>query len=280
MEENYYTIEEAKFVNNTFKELMKIFKDDVSSSARKRLKNIIEEGIKQGHANRDKYGINPIVRHLNTARLITEYFYPDKNMVIAVLLYQFCKSEYITPENVEEEFGNDIFSLVNGLLKVSQLYKKQTALRNENFSKLMMAFAENIRVIIIMIIDRLGLMKMINHHPNQKFVYDVASEVLYLYAPLAHRLGLYKIKSELEDMSLKYTNRDVYDKIAKKLNETKAEREAYIANIIDPVERKLTEAGLNFKIKGRTKVSTQYGIRCVSKTPKLKRYLICLPLES
>ena len=116
-----------------------------------------------------------------------------------------------------------------------------------------MAFAENIRVIIIMIIDRLGLMKMINHHPNQKFVYDVASEVLYLYAPLAHRLGLYKIKSELEDMSLKYTNRDIYDKIAKKLNETKAEREAYIANIIDPVERKLTEAGLNFKIKGRTK---------------------------
>lgn len=253
MEENYYTIEEAKFVKNTFKELMKIFKDEVSSSARKRLKNIIEEGIKQGHANRDKYGINPIVRHLNTARLITEYFYPDKNMVIAVLLYQFCKSEYITPENVEEEFGSDIFSLVNGLLKVSQLYKKQTALRNENFSKLMMAFAENIRVIIIMIIDRLGLMKMINHHPNQKFVYDVASEVLYLYAPLAHRLGLYKIKSELEDMSLKYTNRDVYDKIAKKLNETKAEREAYISNIIDPVERKLTEAGLNFKIKGRTK---------------------------
>ena len=253
MEENYYTIEEAKFVNNTFKELMKIFKDEVSSSARKRLKNIIEEGIKQGHANRDKYGINPIVRHFNTARLVTEYFYPDKNMVIAVLLYQFCKSEYITPENVEEEFGNDIFSLVNGLLKVSQLYKKQTALRNENFSKLMMAFAENIRVIIIMIIDRLGLMKMINHHPNQKFVYDVASEVLYLYAPLAHRLGLYKIKSELEDMSLKYTNRDIYDKIAKKLNETKAEREAYIANIIDPVERKLTEAGLNFKIKGRTK---------------------------
>ena len=253
MEENYYTIEEAKFVNNTFKELMKIFKDEVSTSARKRLKNIIEEGIKQGHANRDKYGINPIVRHFNTARLVTEYFYPDKNMVIAVLLYQFCKSEYITPENVEEEFGNDIFSLVNGLLKVSQLYKKQTALRNENFSKLMMAFAENIRVIIIMIIDRLGLMKMINHHPNQKFVYDVASEVLYLYAPLAHRLGLYKIKSELEDMSLKYTNRDIYDKIAKKLNETKAEREAYIANIIDPVERKLTEAGLNFKIKGRTK---------------------------
>ena len=253
MEENYYTIEEAKFVNNTFKELMKIFKDEVSSSARKRLKNIIEEGIKQGHANRDKYGINPIVRHFNTARLVTEYCSPDKNMVIAVLLYQFCKSEYITPENVEEEFGNDIFSLVNGLLKVSQLYKKQTALRNENFSKLMMAFAENIRVIIIMIIDRLGLMKMINHHPNQKFVYDVASEVLYLYAPLAHRLGLYKIKSELEDMSLKYTNRDIYDKIAKKLNETKAEREAYIANIIDPVERKLTEAGLNFKIKGRTK---------------------------
>ena len=117
----------------------------------------------------------------------------------------------------------------------------------------MMAFAENIRVIIIMIVDRLALMKAINHHPNQKFVFDIASESLYLYAPLAHRLGLYKIKSELEDMSLKYTNRDLYTQIAHKLNESKQERDKYIAEFIAPIKKKLEDDGFKFEIKGRTK---------------------------
>ena len=253
MYENFYTPEEADFVKKTLKDLMETFKDEIPYDVFIRLRDIMNQGIEKGFAKRDKYGINPIVRHLNTAKLITEYFCPDKNMVIAVLLYQFCKSEYITADTVKSEFGEDIFNIVKGLLKVSILYKKQSALQNENFSKLMMAFAENIRVIIIMIIDRLGLMKMINHHNNQKFVFDVSSEVMYLYAPLAHRLGLYKIKSELEDMSLKYTNREKYTEIAHKLNETKATRDEYIARVIEPVEKKLKEAGLSFKIKGRTK---------------------------
>lgn len=253
MEESYYTAEEKKFVVDAYKKLCESFKDETSAEELKQLRQIMTNGIAKGHAARDKYGINPTVRHLNTALLITENIGADKNMVIAVLLYHLCKTEYISPEKVKEEFGDDIYSLIYGLLKVSELYKKQSALQDENFSKLMMAFAENIRVIIIMIIDRLGLMRMINHHPNQKFVFDVAREVLYLYSPLAHRLGLYKIKSELEDMSLKYTNRDLYTQIAHKLNETKKERDKYIANIIAPVEKALKEAGLKFEIKGRTK---------------------------
>ena len=104
-----------------------------------------------------------------------------------------------------------------------------------------------------MIIDRLALMRAINHHPNEKYVHDVAYESNYLYAPLAHRLGLYAIKSELEDMSLKYTNREIYTEIAHKLNETKVKREAYIADFIKPVKEKLESEGLKFEIKGRTK---------------------------
>ncbi len=253
MEEAYYTAEEKKFVIDTYKKLYSSFKDEISGKEARRIRQIMSNGIKNGRAARDKYGINPTVRHLNTALLITEDFGADKNMVIAVLLYHLCKTEYISPEKVKEEFGDDIYSLINGLLKISELYKKQTALQDENFSKLMMTFAENIRVIIIMIIDRLGLMRMINHHPNQKFVFDVANEVLYLYSPLAHRLGLYKVKSELEDMSLKYTNRELYTQIAHKLNETKKERDKYIANIIEPIEKALKSAGLKFEIKGRTK---------------------------
>ena len=250
---NYYTYQESEFVKNAYRSLRKSFKEEMSDKEVKRLREIITQGIDFGYAQRDKYGINPTVRHLNTALLLIEHIGPDKNMVISVLLYHLCRSEYISLDDIKNEFGDDIQSIVNGLLKVSELYKKQTALRDENFSKLMMAFAENLRVIIIMIIDRLGLMKMINHHPNQKFVFDIASEAQYLYAPLAHRLGLYKIKSELEDMSLKYTNREIYTQIARKLNETKEKRDQYIANFIAPVKKRLTEAGLNFEIKGRTK---------------------------
>ncbi|WP_303742488.1 bifunctional (p)ppGpp synthetase/guanosine-3',5'-bis(diphosphate) 3'-pyrophosphohydrolase, partial [uncultured Muribaculum sp.] len=148
---------------------------------------------------------------------------------------------------------DDIAKLIRGLLKVSTLYSKQAAVESDNFRKLLLTFAEDIRVIIIMIVDRLALMRTINHHPNEKMVHDVAYESNYLYAPLAHRLGLYAIKSELEDLSLKYTNRKTYTDIAHKLNETKVKRDQYIAEFIKPIREKLDATGLKYEIKGRTK---------------------------
>lgn len=251
--ETYYTDKERKFVISAFRELRIALADDLSYPEIRRIEDIIKGGIAAGKAHRDKYGINPSVRHLNTARLLSRYVGADRNMIIATLLYQICSDDYFSLEDVKAEFGDDVRSIIHGLKNVADLYKKQTTQRDENFSKLMMAFAENIRVIIIMIVDRLALMKAINHHPNQKFVFDIASESLYLYAPLAHRLGLYKIKSELEDMSLKYTNRDLYTQIAHKLNESKQERDKYIAEFIAPIKKKLEDDGFKFEIKGRTK---------------------------
>lgn len=251
--ETYYTDKERKFVISAFRELRIALADDLSYPEIRRIEDIIKGGIAAGKAHRDKYGINPSVRHLNTALLLSRYVGADRNMIIATLLYQICSDDYFSLENVKAEFGDDVRSIIHGLKNVADLYKKQTTQRDENFSKLMMAFAENIRVIIIMIVDRLALMKAINHHPNQKFVFDIASESLYLYAPLAHRLGLYKIKSELEDMSLKYTNRDLYTQIAHKLNESKQERDKYIAEFIAPIKKKLEDDGFKFEIKGRTK---------------------------
>lgn len=249
----YYTDKERKFVISAFRELRIALADDLSYPEIRRIEDIIKGGIAAGKAHRDKYGINPSVRHLNTALLLSRYVGADRNMIIATLLYQICSDDYFSLEDVKAEFGDDVRSIIHGLKNVADLYKKQTTQRDENFSKLMMAFAENIRVIIIMIVDRLALMKAINHHPNQKFVFDIASESLYLYAPLAHRLGLYKIKSELEDMSLKYTNRDLYTQIAHKLNESKQERDKYIAEFIAPIKKKLEDDGFKFEIKGRTK---------------------------
>ena len=251
--ETYYTDKERKFVISAFRELRIALADDLSNPEIRRIEDIIKGGIAAGKAHRDKYGINPSVRHLNTALLLSRYVGADRNMIIATLLYQICSDDYFSLEDVKAEFGDDVRSIIHGLKNVADLYKKQTTQRDENFSKLMMAFAENIRVIIIMIVDRLALMKAINHHPNQKFVFDIASESLYLYAPLAHRLGLYKIKSELEDMSLKYTNRDLYTQIAHKLNESKQERDKYIAEFIAPIKKKLEDDGFKFEIKGRTK---------------------------
>lgn len=251
--ETYYTDKERKFVISAFRELRIALADDLSYPEIRRIEDIIKGGIAAGKAHRDKYGINPSVRHLNTALLLSRYVGADRNMIIATLLYQICSNDYFSLEDVKAEFGDDVRSIIHGLKNVADLYKRQTTQRDENFSKLMMAFAENIRVIIIMIVDRLALMKAINHHPNQKFVFDIASESLYLYAPLAHRLGLYKIKSELEDMSLKYTNRDLYTQIAHKLNESKQERDKYIAEFIAPIKKKLEEDGFKFEIKGRTK---------------------------
>lgn len=253
MMETYYTDKERKFVISAFRELRIALADDLSYPEIRRIEDIIKGGIAAGKAHRDKYGINPSVRHLNTALLLSRYVGADRNMIIATLLYQICSDDYFSLEDVKAEFGDDVRSIIHGLKNVADLYKKQTTQRDENFSKLMMAFAENIRVIIIMIVDRLALMKAINHHPNQKFVFDIASESLYLYAPLAHRLGLYKIKSELEDMSLKYTNIDLYTQIAHKLNESKQERDKYIAEFIAPIKKKLEDDGFKFEIKGRTK---------------------------
>ncbi len=199
-------------------------------------------------------GLDPIVHALSTARALCDGISADRNMAIAVLLAEPAKCGLITPETVETEWGADIAMLIRGLVKVSGLYGHHAAATDtENFRRLLLTFAEDIRVIIIMIVERLILMRAINHHPDDEAVRLVACEAAYLYAPLAHRLGLYAIKSELEDMSLKYTNRDMYTRIARKLNETKAKRDAYIDAFIAPVKEALEKEGLKFDIKGRTK---------------------------
>ena len=201
----------------------------------------------------DQYGIDPALRSLHTALLVNELIMPDRNMTIATLIYNLVCMELVSKQEVQEAFGEDVAKLVHGLLKVSQLYKKQAAVENDHFHKLLLTFAEDIRVVIMMIVDRLGLMRMVSHHADEPFVRDISQEARYLYAPLAHRLGLYTIKSELEDLSLKYLNPKVYFQIADKLNETKVERDKYVDDFIQPIRKALEESGVKFEMKGRTK---------------------------
>ncbi len=253
MAERYFNTEEAVQLPILYRRLLRDAVDLQAVDDFVKVKKMIAEAVATGEYPRNKYGINPVVHHMNTAIALCERVSPDRNMIIAILTYRLCHAGFISEKEIEEMWGDDVLKLVTGLLKVSTLYSKSAAVESDNFRRLLMTFASDIRVIIIMIVDRLTLMKSINHHPNEKFVRDVAYEANYLYAPLAHRLGLYAIKSELEDMSLKYTNRKVYTEIAHKLNETKVKRDAYIADFIRPIKERLEKEGLKFDIKGRTK---------------------------
>ena len=215
---------------------------------------LIEKGIRDaGIFRRDQYGLNPVLRHLRTALTLCDAIAPDRTMVIATMIYNLCRGDYLDVARVRALFGPDIAHVVHGLLNVAPLYKKQAAVENENFHKLLLTFAEDVRVILIMTADRLALMRAINHHPNEKFVHEIASESRYLYAPLAHKLGLYAIKTELEDTSLKYLNRKVFSQIADRLAETKEERDKYVADFIRPIDERLKAEGLQYDLKGRTK---------------------------
>lgn len=222
--------------------------DDIS-----KLRRVISEGVSLGHYGRDRFGLNSLIHRLQTVDLMAEAVSPDRSISIALMLAPLAQSGFLTIEKVDSDWGGDIAGLVSGLIRVDLLYEKTASVESDNFRNLLLTFAQDIRVIITVITERLQLMRAINHHPDEEAVRSVAAEARYLYAPLAHRLGLYAIKSELEDLSLKYSNREVYTKIAHDLNQRKDARDAYIADFIGPVKQKLEAAGLKFDIKGRTK---------------------------
>jgi GTP pyrophosphokinase len=249
----FFTPDERLRTVNLTRKLLGYVKDIIQPTDFSRVKSLVSKAAENGALACDKFGKNPVLRDLSTSVILCESVSPDRNMVLAILLHDLCNTEYLTVDEVKRQWDDDVAKLVNGLIKASSLYSRHVSVESENFRKLLLSFAEDIRVIIIMIVDRLALMRAINHHPNEKLVSDVAYEANYLYAALAHRLGLYAIKSELEDLSLKYTNRETYTRIAKKLNETKIKRDAYIDDFIRPIREKLEHEGLKFEIKGRTK---------------------------
>ncbi len=201
---------------------------------------------------KDRPGLNIMSSTLQTAVIAAEEIGLKRDGVIATLLYPTIGS-YTSMADIERDFGTDVERIISGLTQIRELYKKNPVIESENFRNLLLLFAKDMRVILIMIADRLNLMRNIHEVDNEEARQKIADETSYLYAPLAHKLGLYQLKSELEDLSLKYLERDAYYHIKEKLNATKRSRDAYIQEFILPVEEKLQAAGLKFHIKGRTK---------------------------
>ena len=188
-----------------------------------------------------------------TAEILREEIGLKGDALQAVMLIPEVDEGNLTLEEVEAQYGPQVSRILHGLNRIQQLYQKNPVIESENFRNLLLSFAEDMRVILIMIADRVNLMRQIRDTKNVEAKLEVSQEAAYLYAPLAHKLGLYKLKSELEDLSLKYMEHDAYYMIREKLNETKASRDAYIAAFIKPVEEKVKAAGINCHIKGRTK---------------------------
>ena len=188
-----------------------------------------------------------------TAEILEEEIGLKGDAIQAVHLIPEIEEGRLTMEEVEQQYGRQVVRILHGLNRIQQLYQKNPVIESENFRNLLLSFAEDMRVILIMIANRVNLMRQIRDTKDVSAKMEVSQEAAYLYAPLAHKLGLYKLKSELEDLSLKYMEHDAYYLIKEKLNETKASRDAYIEAFIKPVEEKIKAAGIKCHIKGRTK---------------------------
>ena len=245
-----FTKQEIVEINHLRHYLIDKVGDAFSADDYRKLKDNLRMAICQGKVHRDAFGLNPIVTAMQTARICVDEIGLRRDSVIATLLYACQATDYA---DMAARYGDSVEHIVHGLEKIQHLYDKNPVIESDNFRNLLLSFAEDMRVILIMIADRVNIMRQIRDTSNKEAQHEVSEEASYLYAPLAHKLGLYTLKSELEDLSLKYLEHDAYYMIKEKLNATKTARDAYISRFIGPIQQRLEQAGLKFHMKGRTK---------------------------
>lgn len=218
----------------------------------KQTRKAIELSLQKIGFDRRPSGKLSIVHSLEVGRVVVEEIALGRTSLVCALLYEVVRLSGTSIAEIEEQFGTQEATIMEGLVKVFDLYNRNVSIQSENFRRLLLSFAQDMRVILIIIADRLCTMRDLKSYKPEQQV-NISGEVSSLYAPMAHRLGLYAIKSEMEDLGMKFTNRPVYTAIAKKLNETKRYRDKYITSFIDPLKIELAKHNLKFDIKGRTK---------------------------
>lgn len=253
MKEFEFTSEERQLALSLYNELKEKIAPSLQEGDEEKIREHLTYAIEHGQVERDVFGLNPILSGLQTALLVVDEIGLRRDAVMAIMLHPSIENDTMTIEAAEDIYGKSVARILHGLQRIQELYKKNPVVESENFRNLLLSFAEDMRVILIMIADRVNMMRQIRDTKNEDAKRQVSEEAAYLYAPLAHKLGLYKLKSELEDLSLKYMEHDAYYHIKDKLNATKQARDAYIERFITPIEKKLKDAGLKFHMKGRTK---------------------------
>lgn len=254
MEEKFeFTLEERRELGEITQRLKALVGDEIGEEDEAKVRKQLEEEIDGNKIRRDVFGQNPILLSFQTAELEVNEIGMKRDCVLAILLYNSVICGNMTVEDSEKMFGKSVAQIIHGLVRIHELYTTRPVIESENFRSLLLSFAEDMRVVLIMIADRVNLMQQIRDTQNTEAKTRAAEEASYLYAPLAHKLGLYKLKSELEDLSLKYLEHDAYYMIKENLNATKRSRDAYIEKFIAPLGEKLAGMGIKCHIKGRTK---------------------------
>ena len=248
-----FTTEEKEETLALYQKIREAIAPSLHEGDEEHMRRNMLQALETKQLQRNVFGLNPILLSFQTAQLVVDEIGLKRDSVLAVLLRPSVEEGLLTVDEVHTQFGESVARILHGLHRIQELYQKNPVIESENFRNLLLSFAEDMRVILIMIADRVNLMRQIKDASNDSAKHEVSQEAAYLYAPLAHKLGLYKLKSELEDLSLKYLEHDAYYHITEKLSETKKSRDAYIDRFIGPISERLTEAGLTFHIKGRTK---------------------------
>lgn len=248
------TLEEKKELFGLIRELRKNAEGKLSSSDYRFVRERITDSVKQGKITRDGLGFNPIIIELKTAMLVSQEIGYQREIIISILINRCIQAGTATIEEMKGELGESAVKILENLAQINSIYAKSPTIETENFRKLLLSFTNDMRVILIMIANRLVLLRSLFNSTDDEARKLVAREASKLYIPLAHKLGFYKLKSEMEDLALRYTETEIYSELSRKVEETAASREDYIASFIKPIERQLMmQPHLKYRIKGRTK---------------------------
>lgn len=254
-----YLEQESKEITKEYKELLRISYRTLSVKDKKLIRKAFETAVEAHKDQRRKSGEAYIFHPIAVAKIVAYEIGLDATSIVSALLHDVVEDTRYTLTDIEQMFGEVVARIVDGLTKISSLKKDgDISMQAENFRKMLLTLNDDIRVIIIKIADRLHNMQTMDSMRSDKQV-KIASETLYIYAPLAHRIGLYNIKTELEDLSLKYTEPEVYNDILGKLKDTKEEQDQYIKDFSKIISDALDKEDIDFEVKGRPK--SIYSIR-------------------
>jgi GTP pyrophosphokinase len=243
---------EKKEILKRYRALLRACKPTMERGDKATIRKAFDMALESHKDMRRKSGEPYIYHPIAVAQIAAEEIGLGTTSIVCALLHDVVEDTDISLEEVENIFGKKVARIIDGLTKISGIFDPNSSIQAENFRKMLLTLADDVRVILIKLADRLHNMRTMEFMPRDKQL-KIASETSYLYAPLAHRLGLYALKSELEDLSLKYTDPDTYKFIARKLNEKKAERERYVTEFIEPIKEILLEQGIEADIFGRPK---------------------------
>jgi GTP diphosphokinase / guanosine-3',5'-bis(diphosphate) 3'-diphosphatase len=249
---NLTDAEERKLILREYRALLRSLKTKLKPGDKKNIRIAFEMAAEAHKTMRRKSGEPYILHPLAVAKICSEEIGLGVRSTICALLHDTVEDTDITLEDIEREFGNEIARIVDGLTKISNVIDVNASQQAENFKKILLTLTDDPRVILIKLSDRLHNMRTLDSMKQEKQL-KISSETVYVYAPLAHRMGLYNIKTEMEDLAMKYMEPDIYKDIARKLAETKRERTKYINEFIKPIKDKLEKGNFNFEIYGRPK---------------------------